>query len=229
MVNNGKNQVGILIPAFNEEASVGAVVKEATKYADRILVLDDGSTDRTGASAAAAGAEVIRHPVNRGKGRALETGLRALVARGCDPVIIVDGDGQHDPAEIPAFLAVARSSSAAIVVGNRMATAESMPKVRYWTNRTMSAILSRLIGQKVPDSQCGFRLLTAEVIQMLSFSTGNYDTESEILIEAGRRGFGISSVPIRTIYAGEVSRIRPGRDTLRFIRLLFRSLFPKKQ
>ena len=220
---------GVLIPSYNEEARVGQVVREARKHADRVLVVDDGSADRTAQAAAAAGAEVIRHRENLGKGAALKTGLKALVERGSDPVIVLDGDGQHDPAEIPGFLAEARRSGAGIVLGNRMAAAESMPFVRYWTNRTMSAILSRLAGQKVPDTQCGYRLLTADVIGKLSFATSNYDTESEMLIEAGKLGFGISSVPVKTIYRGEVSRIRPGRDTVRFLRLLLRTLLPGKK
>jgi len=206
---------------------VGQVVREARKHVDRVLVVDDGSTDRTAQVASAAGAEVIRHPKNLGKGAALRTGLQALAERGSDPVIVLDGDGQHDPVEIPAFLAAARRSGAGIVVGNRMEAAESMPFVRYWTNRTMSAILSRLAGQEIPDSQCGYRLLSAETIGKLSFATSNYDTESEMLIEAGRLGFRISSVPVKTIYRGEVSRIRPGRDTVRFLRLLLRHLFTR--
>ena len=201
-------------------------MRGARKYSDRVLVVDDGSADRTAQAAAAAGAEVIRQPENRGKGAALRTGLKALVDRGSDPVIVLDGDGQHDPGEIPAFLAEALRSGAGIVVGNRMAAAESMPFVRYWTNRTMSAILSRLAGEKIPDTQCGYRLLSAETVGKLSFATSNYDTESEMLIEAGRKGVRISSVPVKTIYRGEVSRIRPGRDTVRFLRLLLRTFFP---
>ncbi|MDP8235032.1 MAG: glycosyltransferase family 2 protein [Candidatus Erginobacter occultus] len=218
-----------MIPAFNEEAGVAEAVKGSRKFAGRVLVVDDGSADRTGKAAAAAGAEVIRHPVNRGKGAALRTGLRALAERGCDPVIILDGDGQHDPAEIPAFLDEASRSGAEIVVGNRMSSAEGMPFVRYWTNRTMSAIISRLAVRKVPDTQCGYRLLSAAAIDKLTFATSNYDTESEMLIEAGRKGIRISSVPVRTIYTGQVSKIRPGRDTVRFLRLLLRTLFPGKE
>jgi len=93
----------------------------------------------------------------------------------------------------------------------------------------MSAIISRLAGRKVPDTQCGFRLLSAAVIGKLTFATSNYDTESEMLIEAGRKGIRISSVPVRTIYTGQVSKIRPGRDTVRFLRLWFRSIFPGKE
>lgn len=227
MENSGQNRIGVLIPAFNEEPSVAEVVKGARQFAERVLVLDDGSTDRTGQAAAAAGAEVIRHPVNRGKGAALRTGLKALAERGCDPVIVLDGDGQHDPAEIPAFLSEVRQSGAEIVVGNRMSAAEGMPFVRYWTNRTMSFILSGLIGQKVPDSQCGYRLISARAIGMLPFATSNFDAESEMLIAAGRQGLKISSVSVRTIYGPEESKIRPGRDTVRFIRLILQNLFAR--
>ena len=147
---------------------------------------------------------------------------------GSEAIVVLDGDGQHDPAELPAFIKCAEESGAGIVVGNRLADAAGMPRVRYWTNRTMSIILSWLSRQKIPDSQCGYRLIRREVLERINFTTENYDLESEMLILASRLGFKIASVPIKTIYTGQVSEIKPGMDTLRFLRLILKYLTASK-
>ncbi len=224
-----KADVCVLIPAYNEVERIGDVIKRAQKYARRVLVLDDGSTDGTAAAAEKAGAEVIRHPRNLGKGAALRDGFEHFLKLSLPACIVIDGDGQHEPEEIPKFVEEAEETGAGIVVGNRLADRDAMPPVRYNTNWTTSAIISWLIKQRVPDSQCGYRLIKKEVLREISFTTRNYDTESEMLIEAGRRGYKIGSVPIKCIYSGQVSKIDPGRDTLRFIRLVLRNLPPGKK
>lgn len=218
------SHVSVLIPAYNEAGSISEVVRGAKQFVSRVLVVDDRSTDQTDSLAREAGAEVISQPVNRGKGTALRLGFETLLAGGSDAVMVLDGDGQHDPEEIPNFIKRARQSGAGIVLGNRMEDASGMPPVRYCTNRTMSRIISWLCKQEIPDSQCGYRLVGRPVIEQLTFTTGNYDTESEMLIQAARRGFTITSIPIRTIYTGQESKIHPGRDTLRFIRLIIRNI-----
>ncbi len=219
--------IAVLIPAHDEAEHIAAVVRGAKRFVSRVLVVDDGSLDATASTAAAAGAEVIRHPINRGKGVALRRGFEALLSSGAEGVIVLDGDGQHDPEEIPAFIEMARGTGADIVVGNRMGATSSMPLVRYYTNRVMSWVLSRLSGQDIPDSQCGYRLLSRRVLEKLSLTTGNYDTESEMLVQASRRGFTIRSTPVKAIYTGQTSKIRPGRDTVRFLMLILRILiFP---
>ena len=147
-----------------------------------------------------------------------------LLADGSEAIVVLDGDGQHDPEELPAFIKRANERAADIVVGNRLANAAGMPRVRYWTNRAMSIILSWLSQQKIPDSQCGYRLIRREVLESINFTTENYDLESEMLILASRLGFKIASVPIKTIYTGQVSEIKPGRDTVRFLRLICKYL-----
>jgi glycosyltransferase involved in cell wall biosynthesis len=198
------------------------VAKRALAQLDHVLVLDDGSTDRTSDEARAAGAEVIRHPQNQGKGAAIKTGLRELTARGFLYVLVLDGDGQHLPEEIPAFLDEANRSGAPFVVGTRMSDTEKMPFVRKLTNRFMSAQISRLCGQPVPDSQCGFRMMHRDVIPHLFCESNNYDYETEMLLIASREGFRISSVPVSTVYGEEKSKIHPVRDTIRFFKLLRR-------
>jgi UDP-N-acetylglucosamine---dolichyl-phosphate N-acetylglucosaminyltransferase len=218
------SNVSVLIPAFKEGEYIAEVVKGTLRFVSRVLVVDDGSADGTVSIAEEAGAEVVCHPVNRGKGAALQTGFDALLATGSEAIIVLDGDGQHDPAELPAFIKCAKESNAGIVVGNRLADADGMPRVRYWTNRAMSMILSWLSRQKIPDSQCGYRLIRREVLERINFTTENYDLESEMLILASRIGFKIDSVPIKTIYTGQVSEIKPGLDTLRFFRLILKYL-----
>ncbi len=221
------NSVGYLalIPAFNEERTIAEVVRRARPFVRKVLVIDDGSTDRTEELARAAGAEVRRHQINRGKGVSLSEGFRRALEEGWEGVIVLDGDGQHEPEEIPRFLATARQPGVSIVIGNRMEATAGMPAIRYNNNWLSSRIVSFLAGRKIPDSQCGFRLLKKEVLEQVTCTARNYDMESEQLIKAGRRGFRIASVPINCIYSGEESKIKPGRDTWRFIRLVLRSLF----
>jgi len=214
----------VLIPAYNEARTIEDVVRRARKIARGVLVVDDGSSDGSGDLARRAGAEVISHPDNRGKGAALQEGFRRIMKEGWPRLVVIDGDGQHEPEEIPAFLRAAEEEGAAVVVGNRMGNIARMPPVRYYTNLITSLIISWLVKQRVPDSQCGYRLIRREVLDKIDFTTTKYDTESELLVEAGRHGFKIGSVPIKSIYAGQESRIRPGKDTWRFIRLVLRSI-----
>ena len=158
-----------LIPAYCEERHLGGVVTAVRMEVEAVLVVDDGSPDRTGETAAAAGAEVLRHERNLGKGAALKSGFRHLWARGFDAVVMLDGDGQHLPAEITRFRAAAEAEPATgLWVGNRMDDARVMPRTRRWTNRFMSALLSRVAGRRIPDSQCGFRLARRSVADLLT-------------------------------------------------------------
>ena len=217
-----RTNVAALIPAYYEAAQIQAVARRTLAQLDHVLVLDDGSTDRTSEEACEAGAEVIRHERNQGKGAAIKTGLRELTARGFQYVLVLDGDGQHLPEEIPGFIAEANRSGAAFVVGTRMSDTRTMPLLRRLTNRFMSAQISRLCGQPVPDSQCGFRMMSRDVIPHLFCESNNYDYETEMLLIAAREGFRIASVPVSTIYGEEKSKIHPVRDSIRFFKLISR-------
>lgn len=214
-----------IIPAFNEAARIGPVVEQARSFVREVIVVDDGSRDGTAAVAQAAGARVIVHEQNRGKGAAIVTGLKALADSDAEAAVFLDADGQHDPAEIPAFAAAAEATGAGIVVGTRMSDVREMPRVRLWTNQLTSWVTGKLAGQPVPDSQCGYRLVRREVVPALRLATARFETETEMLIQAGRAGHRIASVPVRTIYlAGRQSHIRPLRDTVRFLKLVARYL-----
>jgi glycosyltransferase involved in cell wall biosynthesis len=219
----------VVVPSKNLEDAVGDVVRQVLglDLGLDVLVIDDGSTDETSRVAREAGAEVIEHPENLGKGAALRTGFDRAVERGYDAVITLDGDGQHDPAAIPQFLEALEKTGADIVIGTRMRAVGDMPKLRIWTNRTTSRVVSLLARQTVPDSQSGYRIIRVSALADLARSlvTTRYDTESELLIRAGRRGYKIGSTDIESIYSGAVSHINPVVDTLRFLMLVGRSLF----
>lgn len=220
-------RVVVVVPCKNLEGTIGRLVG-AVRAVDPsldVLVVDDGSEDGTDGAARAAGADVVRHEVNRGKGAALKTGFDYAAEHGYDAIVTMDGDMQHDPAAIPAFLEALREGKGDIVVGSRMRAVGDMPGIRIWTNRTTSRVVSALAGQEIPDSQSGYRIMRTVVVSGLPLATTRYDTESEVLIRAGRRGARIASIPIESIYTGGVSHINPFVDTLRFVRLVLRSLF----
>ncbi len=212
----------ILIPAYNAERTIPDVVRACRRYVRWILVVNDGSGDQTAAAAEEAGALVINHPVNRGKGAALQTAFDYVLGTPWDLFIILDADGQHSPDEIPRFLEAHMEDHDALLLGNRLHDPGPMPWPRRVTNRVMSWVLSMLIGQRVPDTQCGYKLLTKEALRQLKPVTSGYDFDSEILLLASRTGARIRPVPITSIYGDQDSAIRPWRDTVRFLKLLVR-------
>jgi glycosyltransferase involved in cell wall biosynthesis len=217
-----RSKVGALIPAYQEEKHIGEVVLRTRAQLDHVLVVDDGSSDRTAERARMAGAKVIVHPQNRGKGETIKTGLRHWLECEMDFVIVLDADGQHRPEEIDRFLVLAAADGVALVVGNRMKDVAHMPRLRRIVNRYMSRAISGVCGQEIPDTQCGFRMVHRRVIPDLLCGGARFDYETEMLILASRKGFRIDSVPISTVYSDEVSSIHPVRDTLRFFRLMRR-------
>ena len=216
-----RETVAALIPAYNEEKHIGEVVDRTLKELDHVLVVDDGSSDATAANGRAAGAEVLVHEQNLGKGEAIKHGLRYWLERGFEHIVILDGDGQHLPEEINRFIA-ATATGAQLLVGTRMNDVREMPLVRRIVNRYMSRKISQVCGQEIPDTQCGFRLLHAAVIPHLLEGTERFEYETEMLIKISRAGFRIGAVPVSTVYSDEVSSIHPIRDTIRFFKLMRR-------
>lgn len=215
--------VAALIPAYREERFIADVVRRTRAQLDAVLVIDDGSGDRTGELARAAGAEVITHPANQGKGAAIQTGFKTLALRGFDFILILDADGQHLPEEIPRFLEAARTGGTRLLVGNRMCDTADMPWNRRWTNKFMSAQISWLCGQPVCDTQCGFRMIHRDLVpRLMGERTVGFQYETEMLILTAWRGETISAVPISTVYGEETSSIHPLRDALRFFALMGR-------
>jgi glycosyltransferase involved in cell wall biosynthesis len=214
--------IAAVIPAYREEKHIGDVVRRTRQQLDEVLVVDDGSDDQTAARAREAGAEVIVHPQNRGKGESIKTGLRHWLDRQFDYVIILDADGQHLPEEIDRFVNAASTLDAQLFIGTRMNDLSGMPLLRRIVNRYMSNRISRVCGQKIPDTQCGFRMLHRQLVPDVLGGADRFDYETEMLIFASRKGYRIESVPISTVYSDEVSSIHPIRDTIRFFKLMRR-------
>lgn len=208
-------RVAALIPAYQCEPTIAEVVAGTRPHVSLVLVVDDGSTDRTGAEAAGAGAEVLRRERNGGKGAALRDGLFRLLAAGAGDspthVLFLDGDGQHDPGDIPAMLRAGRRGER-FVIGSRMADRDAMPAYRYETNRIGGMILERMTGLAVEDGQSGFRLIEAELLRDLDLKSAGYLIETEILLKCAPHLCRIAAVPVRAI-SGGLSHYRPFRDT----------------
>jgi glycosyltransferase involved in cell wall biosynthesis len=214
-----------LIAAYNEEACVAQVVRGAASYVTSVFVVDDGSTDETAREARQAGATVIRHDRNLGKGMALRTGLAHVVAQPFTHVVLLDADLQHDPAEIPRLLDKARAG-ADIVLGERELAKRAMPAARYYSNVIGSRILSWFIGAQVRDSQSGFRVIRTECLRTARLTARGYEIETEMLIKLVRAGATLARVPVQRLqYDGVRSHIRPFRDTFRTCMLALRYRF----
>lgn len=204
-----------LIPAFNEAETIEEVVAGLRGSVDHILVVDDASTDATGALAAKAGAEVVSRTGARGKGRAIRAGLAALAQRDFTHVLILDADMQHLPSEAALLLSAAARTGADLVLGVRRFEPDAMPASRYHANRIGSRALSSFVGVDLPDTQCGFRVFRMAALDGLRFRARGFEIETEMLVKLSRRGAHIVTVPITAVYGRQQSKLRPVRDTTR--------------
>ncbi|WP_448334640.1 glycosyltransferase family 2 protein [Bellilinea sp.] len=212
-----------LIPAYNEAAHIGGVVRAARQYLP-VLVIDDGSTDDTAAQASAAGAQVLVQQPNQGKGAALLRGLSAALEQGTQAVITLDADGQHDPAEIPAFLERWTLTGADLIIGRR--NFRQMPAVRRLSNTLGTALFSWAAGQPIPDNQSGYRLISRKLMRLLVEQPGRergFEFEVEMIVRCIQHNLKMDWVDIRTIYADEKSHIRPLAHLAGFLQVCWRT------
>lgn len=206
----------VAIPAFDAAPSIADVVRRSLAVAAGVLVVDDGSRDDTTVRAKRAGAEVVRHPVNRGKGCALRSAFDLLFARGYDHVITLDADGQHRPEEIPKLYEPTRHG-ADLVIGSRAAVFSEMHPIRRASNRWSSRLISFAAGQALEDSQSGFRVYSRTMIERIGFEGRRFEAESAIVVRAVRRGFHVETLTVESGFADGrmTSHYRPLSDSLR--------------
>ncbi len=221
-MNNSKNsnKVAAVIPFYNESKTINRVILETLKYVSFVIAVNDGSTDGSPDNIPISEkVTLISYKRNRGKGYALRKGLEKGIEKGFLKLVTIDADSQHDPEEIPALISGLTNYD--IVIGNRLNDLKGMPLQRRISNKLTSFLLSIKTGQKILDSQCGFRAYRAEVVKNITTVEDGYEAETEILIKASRHGYKIGFANISTIYGDEESKMMPIKTTFGFIKLLF--------
>ena len=219
------SDVAVVIPAYNEAATIRDVVSGCLLYCSQVFVVDDGSSDGTGLMIADLPVHLLRNAVNVGKGASLWRGMQQALTEGAQTVITLDADGQHRPDDLPRFLEQARCHPGHIIIGSRLAHKSAFPRKRYYANKFAGFWISWAAGYPIPDSQSGFRLYPSELLRRLDmrhFASRGFVFESEILIEAARCGFQSVPLPIAAIYQPNArgSHFRPFRDITRITRMV---------
>lgn len=218
--------ITVILPAYNEEVSIGSVVLLTRFYADNVIVVDDGSSDRTAEIARKAGAEVIIHEVNTGKGGALKTGFEAAAGMGTDVVVTMDSDGQHNPSEIPKLVAPIIEGDAEMVNGSRYLNGldKNTPAYRRVGQTVLDGFTNINSGLKITDSQSGFRAFAASTIDIFRFNANGMAIESEMLADAGKAGLRITEVDIGVRYDVGCSTKKPVQHGLEVLVLILKDM-----
>lgn len=205
----------IVVPAYNAGATIARVAEEALRPGCPLLVVDDGSMDGTAEQVADLPVEVIRHPVNLGKGAALRTGFAWALDKGFSGIVTLDADGQHDPSAIPRLAAAALEQEMDILIASRATQFDEMAGLRSWWNRFGVWCMRKKTGFEITDSQSGFRYYSAQLLETVNLTGSGYELEMEILMKAWRGGFRIGSLPVaaRVADGRSTSHFRPVRDT----------------
>lgn len=229
-------EIPVVIPAYNEGATIRELAIEVRRLAELVIVVDDGSTDDTAKQVADTDVVLLRNEQNRGKAASLWRGMQYAMDQGAEAVISMDGDGQHRPADIPRLVSAARSFTGQIIIASRLRKQENAPPLRLFANRFANFWISWAAGYFIPDSQSGFRLYPAGVLEIVEVNTDrahSFVFESEILIDAACKGVKSVAVPIESLYpkAARHSHYRPAADTAAIVqmvalRLLARGLNP---
>lgn len=203
--------VTVCIPAYNEERSIGMVVKKALSYVDKVIVCDDGSNDNTAKEAELNGASIIKHEKNKGKGAALKSLFESVLKTDGDIVVTIDGDGQFLPEEIPKLITPIKEDRADIVIGYRFDKNTEMPSYRKFGNKMLDRVTNLAADLPFRDTQSGFRAYSRNVIEQIQFSTDGFGVDSEILINASRKKFRILEEKITVLYdtGGKTSTKNP--------------------
>ena len=218
-------RLAAVIPAYDEAATLRNVAERTLAHLAKVIVVDDGSTDGTAEELAGLPVTLIRNPRNLGKAASLWRGIALALAEGAEAVVTLDADGQHRPEDIPRLLEAHRRDPAALVVGARLHNSSAIPSERYYANRFANFWIAWAAGQRMHDSQSGFRVYPASLLLALPARMGRtagFVFESEVVIEAGRRGTRLEWVPIPAIYEprGRPSHFRPIMDAALIMRMV---------
>jgi len=209
-------------PAYNSEKTLETLIEGLTETIDRddILIIDDGSSDMTSEIANSLGVRTIRFENNMGKGNALKAGFAEAIRGGYDAALTIDSDLQHQPELCKDFIEKMIETGADIVIGDRMSDISDMPTARRFSNKITSFFVRLWTGEKIRDSQCGFRLIKISVLEKIDLRIQRYQTETELILEGARLGAKFAYVPVPTIYNDQPSNIDAFSETLRFIGLM---------
>jgi glycosyltransferase involved in cell wall biosynthesis len=210
-----------IIPAYNEAGKIGQVVTSTLLHLP-VLVIDDGSIDKSGNVAESKGAKVIYQIRNQGKGVALQKGFEYAIEAGCEAVVTLDADGQHDPEEIPKFIHAYQQNRTDLIIGER--DFSQIPSIRRLANTLGKWSFSWAVGQPIGDNQSGFRLISRRMMEVVlgSQETG-FEFEVEMIVVCLKKGYTLDWVPIRTIYGEEGSHIQPLKHTIEFARMVLQT------
>jgi glycosyltransferase involved in cell wall biosynthesis len=206
-----------VIPAYNASVTISEVVRKSRAHLSRVFVVNDGSTDDTAEQARRAGAQVLNHPQNRGKGASLRTAFAELEGTGVDAVVTLDADGQHDPDDIPRLVEAFRSGGADLIIGSRWQDFSQMSALRRFGNRFSTSALAFFTRLRIPDSQSGFRVYAMPFLQAARLKGEAYELEMEAILAASALGRRVQSIPISLLVADgrSLSHFRPVQDTYR--------------
>lgn len=224
--------LAVVIPAYNEAATITDVATRALQQAELVIVVDDGSSDSTAEKVEPLSVVFIRHEQNQGKAASLWSGFQHALQQHADTIITLDADGQHQPEEIPRLLEAARKHPGHIIIAARLHGQEKVPGLRLFANRFANFWISWAAGYRISDSQSGFRLYPAEVLRKLQLDYSrdrSFVFESEILIEAARAGYPSCPVAVQAIYqpGRRASHYRPVSDTAKIVRMVAGKLFSR--
>jgi glycosyltransferase involved in cell wall biosynthesis len=226
-------RIAVVIPAYNEASTIADIVRRAGHHTDRVIVVNDGSSDETARVLEKLPVTLLNNTQNLGKGKSLLCGARLALEQGATAVITLDGDGQHRPEDIPLLLEMAAANPDTIIIAARLHNRNCAPPSRRFANSFADFWISWAAGYRIRDSQSGFRLYPAAIFQQCSTESNNFVFESEILIDAARQGMYSKGVAIDTVYHqnSRRSHYQPARDTWAIVRmvagkLLNRGLYP---
>ncbi len=227
-----KEKFTAIIPAFNEGKTIRDLVDKTTKQISRVLVINDGSTDNTYQQLVDLPIEILSNTNNQGKGYSLWRGFNLFLESELEGVITLDGDGQHRPEDIPRLLAAYEEFPNHLIIGTRTHDLKSFPVSRRWANQLANLGISLAAGYRVPDTQSGFRLYPASLLRSLQVNSrhdNGFVFESEVIIEAVKRGFKIHSIPIAAVYEEEMrkSHFHPAWDTVQIGKMILGEIISK--